>query len=138
MTNPEKCAIGMSEAKYLGYVVGRGQIKRQVNKVEVVAAWPRPERKTQLRDFLGLVRYYRKVIPNFATRAAPLTDCLKKQSPDKLVWTFQVHEAWKDVKSAPCKAPVMIAPNFGIWFILQMDASGTGLSAVLSQEVGGE
>ncbi|CAM4662313.1 unnamed protein product [Lepidochelys olivacea] len=28
--NPAKCAIGLAEAKYLGYIVGRGMVKTQL------------------------------------------------------------------------------------------------------------
>lgn len=71
--NPEKCAIGLKEAKYLGYVVGRGQIKPQSNKVEAVLTWPKPKSKSQLRTFLGLVGYYRRFVKDFATREDPLS-----------------------------------------------------------------
>lgn len=71
--NRKKCAIGLKEAKYLGYGIGRGQIKPQSSKVEAVLTWPKPKSKSQLRTFLGLVGYYRRFLKYFTTRAAPLT-----------------------------------------------------------------
>ncbi|KAA0721290.1 Retrovirus-related Pol polyprotein from transposon 297 [Triplophysa tibetana] len=44
--NPLKCHLGLSEAKYLGFQVGRGLIKPQDKKVEAVCAAPRPSSKT--------------------------------------------------------------------------------------------
>ncbi|KAL0153383.1 hypothetical protein M9458_051302 [Cirrhinus mrigala] len=52
--NPRKCHLALSEAKYLGYQVGRGLIKPQPKKVEAVQAAPRPSTKTQVQAFLGL------------------------------------------------------------------------------------
>ncbi|CAM5131872.1 unnamed protein product [Natator depressus] len=57
--NPAKCAIGLAEAKYLGYIVGRGMVKPQLNKLEAIQNWPRPNWKKQVRAFLGVVGYYR-------------------------------------------------------------------------------
>ncbi|CAM4501278.1 unnamed protein product [Lepidochelys olivacea] len=57
--NPAKCAIGLAEAKYLGYIVGRGMVKPQLNKLEAIQNWPRLNRKKQVRAFLGVVGYYR-------------------------------------------------------------------------------
>lgn len=34
--NPPKCAKGLAEAKYVGYVVGRGLVKPPWNKVETI------------------------------------------------------------------------------------------------------
>ncbi|CAM5144208.1 unnamed protein product [Eretmochelys imbricata] len=56
--NPAKGAIGLAEAKYLGYIVGRGMVKPQLNKLEAIQNWPRPNRKKQVWAFLGVVGYY--------------------------------------------------------------------------------
>lgn len=34
--NPEKCFVGLNEAKYLGYVVGGGKIRPQISKIEAI------------------------------------------------------------------------------------------------------
>ena len=75
--NPKKCAIGLEEAKYLGYVIGRGVIKPQVNKVEAIRSWPRPVTTRQVKSFLGIVGYYMRFVPHFATIASPLSELLK-------------------------------------------------------------
>ncbi|CAM4657190.1 unnamed protein product [Lepidochelys olivacea] len=56
--NPAKCAIGLAEAKYLGYIVGRGIVKPQLNELEAIQNWPRPNQKKQVRAFVGVVGYY--------------------------------------------------------------------------------
>ncbi len=69
--NPRKCHLGLSEAKYLGFQVGRGLIKPQEQKVEAVQSSPKPSTKSQVRAFLGLAGYYRCFIPNSSSLAAP-------------------------------------------------------------------
>ncbi|KAL0162283.1 hypothetical protein M9458_041679, partial [Cirrhinus mrigala] len=69
--NPRKCHLALSEAKYLGFQVGRGLIRPQEKKVDAIHSAPRPATKTQVRAFLGLAGYYRCFIPNFSSLAAP-------------------------------------------------------------------
>ncbi|CAM5162290.1 unnamed protein product [Natator depressus] len=136
--NPARCAIGLAEAKFLGYIVGRGMVKLQLNKIEAIQNWPQPNWKKQVRAFLGVVGYYRRFIPHFATRASPLTDLLKARGPDMVKWTDATEKAFMDLLTALCSNPVLIAPDFNKEFILQTDASEVELGAVLSQMVGDE
>ncbi|XP_026146496.1 uncharacterized protein LOC113120717 [Carassius auratus] len=45
--NPRKCHLALSEAKYLGFQVGRGLIRPQEKKVEAILSAPKPSTKTQ-------------------------------------------------------------------------------------------
>ncbi|CAM5120434.1 unnamed protein product [Natator depressus] len=40
--NPGRCAIGLADAKYLCYIVGRGMAKPQINKPEAIQNWSWP------------------------------------------------------------------------------------------------
>ncbi|KAI2644445.1 Retrovirus-related Pol polyprotein from transposon 17.6 [Labeo rohita] len=137
-TNPRKCHLAQYEAKYLGFQEGRGLIYPQEKKVEAVHTAPKPETKTQVRAFLGLAGYYRCFIPNFSSLAAPLTDLTRKGQPEKIRWTATAEEALAKIKTALTSSPVLRVPDFSCPFLLQMDASDTGLGAVLSQVQEGE
>uniref|UniRef100_A0A9J8CAA1 ribonuclease H n=1 Tax=Cyprinus carpio carpio TaxID=630221 RepID=A0A9J8CAA1_CYPCA len=136
--NPRKCHLSLSEAKYLGFQVGRSLIRPQEKKVEAILSAPRPRTKTQVRAFLGLAGYYRCFIPNFSSLAAPLTDLTRKGQPEKVCWTPSAEEAFGQVKTALTSAPVLRALDFSCPFLLQTDASDAGLGAVLSQVQEGE
>ncbi|KAI2654662.1 Retrovirus-related Pol polyprotein [Labeo rohita] len=136
--NPRKCHLAFSEAKYLGFQVGRGLIRPQEKKVEAVRNAPRPQTKSQVRAFLGLAGYYRCFIPNFSSLAAPLTDLTRKGQPEKVCWTTGAEEVFAQIKTALMSSPILHAPDFCCPFLLQTDASDTGLGAVLSQIQEGE
>ena len=136
--NPHKCAVAQTEVKYLGYIIGFGQIKPQLGKVEAIQSFPVPTTKKRLRGFLGLVGWYRKFVPQFADRAVVLTDLTKASASSKVHWTDECDRAFRDLKEAICTHPVLHSPDFEKPFILQTDASGVGLGAVLLQEVEGE
>lgn len=51
--NSSKCSWARVEVKYLGYLLGHGQIKPQVEKLQAIQNIPRPQTKKQVRSFLG-------------------------------------------------------------------------------------
>ncbi len=106
--------------------------------MEAVRSSPRPSTKSHVWAFLGLGGYYRCFIPNFSSLAAPLTDLTRKGQPEKVCWTPEAEEAFRNVKTALTSEPVLRAPDFSCPFLLQTDASDTGLGAILSQIQEGE
>ena len=135
---PTKCHIGYSEVEFLGHVVGNGILKPRPQKVDSIREAKRPETKTQLRSFLGLVGYYRKFIPNFASVACPLTDRTRKGESNKIRWEASQDQAFQTLKKRVTSAPILHLPDLSKTFILRSDASEYGLGAVLLQERLGE
>ncbi len=133
-----KCAIGRVEVRYLGFHLGHGQVRPQIDKTAAIAACPRPKTKKEVRQFLGLAGYYRRFIPDYSELTSPLTDLTKKEVPDTVPWTEQCQQAFTQVKAALCGGPLLHSPDFSLPFLLQTDASDRGLGAVLTQEIKGE
>ncbi|KAJ8401284.1 hypothetical protein AAFF_G00385150 [Aldrovandia affinis] len=129
---PKTFWLGLQEAEYLGYTIGRGCVKPQVKKVEAIRGWPCPLSKKQVRTFMGFTSYYQRFIPNFASLASPLTDLTKSRLPDQVEWT----ETAEKLFQALCLGPVLVTPDFSKTLLVQTDASETGV--VLSKLQGGE
>jgi hypothetical protein len=75
----KKCTFGKEEVRYLGFIVGKGQVKTDSGKVEVVSKWPVPRDQKEVRGFLGLVNYYQKFIHRYAHIVALLNELLRKE-----------------------------------------------------------
>lgn len=110
--NPKKCTIGQEEAKYLGYTIGRGVIKPQVNKVKAIKSWPRPSSKKQVQASLGIAGYYRRFIPHFASQAVPFTNLTKGKESVMVKWSPEAEAAFQPLKTALCSQPVLYSPDF--------------------------
>ncbi len=136
--NPKMCSIGHVEVRYLGFHLGHGQVRPQIDKTAAIAACPRPKTKKEVRQFLGLAGYYRRFIPHYSELTSPLTDLTKKEVPDTVQWTERCQQAFTQVKAALCSGPLLHSPDFSLPFLLQTDASDRGLGAVLTREMGGE
>ena len=117
---------------YLGYVVSRQGITADPSKVTAVQEFPTPKNVKGLRSFLGLASYYRCFIPGFSRVASPLFSLTHKDSD--FVWSEECRNAFNHLKSLLTNAPLLVFPDFEKEFILETDASGVGLGAVLAQE----
>lgn len=115
------------------HVVGQGKVRPQPEKVRAVVEFPQPVNKTDVRAFLGLVGYYQKFIPCFSGVAAPLSDLTRKGLPTHVTWDSECNEAFQKLKVALASSPVIRNPDFRKMLYLQVDASNTGIAAVLSQ-----
>ena len=131
---PTKCMIGYSSVGFAGHKVGLDKIEMEQDKVEKVRLAPRPQTKKQVRSFLGLSGYYRDHIKDYATVAVPLTDLIKKGSPEKVIWGTAQEEAFTTLKAKLTQMPILRMPDHNLSFILRTDASTVGVGAVLLQK----
>ena len=106
--------------------------------MQTIWTWPRTQTKEQVKSFLGLVGYYQRFIPNFATLASPLHELTLRALTDRVAWTDEIKDAFSRLRQALCTLPLLITPDFNLPFVVQAEASEVGLGAVLSQVRSGE
>ncbi|XP_057200295.1 retrovirus-related Pol polyprotein from transposon 297 [Triplophysa rosa] len=143
---PSKCQLVRKEVQYLGHLVSAEGIRTDPEKINKVKDWERPTNRMEVLRFLGFSGYYRRYVKGYSNMAAPLYrltsgDPKKKKrgaqkgtGPDQpFLWTAECEEAFQFLKEKLISAPVLGYPDYSQPFLLQTDASGMGLGAVLVQ-----
>ncbi|MGH9619265.1 MAG: RNase H-like domain-containing protein [Bryobacteraceae bacterium] len=129
---PSKCEFFKRELSFLGHVISERGVDVQQHKVKAVQEWPTLQSKKDIKSFLGLTGYYRKFIPRYSAVAKPLSDLLKEDR--KFDWGEEQRKAFDELKAALTNATFLAHPNPQEQYVLNTDASGFAVAAVLSQK----
>ena len=135
--NPSKCELGVESLQFLGHQVDSSGIQPLEAKVKVIQEFPRPESRKKLREFLGLLNFYRRFIKNCAHIIKPLKDLSTtvKDDAQRLQWTDQAATAFTDIKQALASATLLFHPKQDATTSIMTDASDHAVGAVLQQYV---
>ena len=116
----------------LGHVVYQEGVATDPGKTDKVAKCPKPTSVLEVQYFLGIVSYYRRFTRDFVSIARPLHRLTKHSR--EFHWTKECSDAFHFLKSFLISAPILVFPDCSKPFILDIDASLTGIGAVLSKE----
>lgn len=132
--DPRKIHLCKREIEFLGFKLnehGYTPSEKNVNKIQNLA---RPKTKKAVKQFLGLVSYFRSLIHNFSEIVNPLTELTKQTT--KFKWTEKEEEAFKKIQKAILEKPTLKPPDYKKEFYILTDASKIGISAILAQKHG--
>jgi hypothetical protein len=119
--HPVKCVIAQPQEKYLGYTLSEKRVSASSDKVEAVKNYPTPRNAKDVTAFLGLASFYRRLVPNFAETAKPLTQLTRKNQ--EFAWGSTQKKLFDALKRKLCTTPVLAFSNFDQPFILTTEAS---------------
>ena len=138
--NPSKCVLGMPELDFLGHRVDCHGIRPLKEKVSAIRNFPQPITQRKLREFLGLVNFYHRFVPGCAQVLRPLNTLLSsaKHSNKGVTWTAEATTAYTTIKDALADTALLAHPKPDTPTSIMVDASDTGIGAVLQQSINGE
>ena len=114
-----KCDFFRPQIHYLGHMLSADSIQPLLEKLDSITNMPVPENQTEIKQFLGLVGYYRKFVPHFSDISRPLSKLMRKDTP--FAWMKQCH--FNILKDKLCEAP---------YFTTQIAANLTHCSQMLA------
>ena len=107
-------------------------IKPQLEKVKAISELKQPETQKDIREFLGMVGYYRKFIHRFADAAKPLTKLTRKEINFK--WSNDCQVGFDYLKDCLTKDLVLKYPDPNKRHVVFMDASDQVDATILTLE----
>lgn len=114
----------------MGHFIAQKGVSIDPAKINVVSNWPLPSNLKELRCFLGLASYYRRFVKDFGPIAKPLNNMIKKDAFNQIEESTR---AFTLLNNALTTALVLKVPNISKKFIVETDASGKGIGAILMQ-----
>ncbi|BES94514.1 Hypothetical Protein NTJ_07326 [Nesidiocoris tenuis] len=129
--NMKKCKFLQTSVEYLGREVSVNGIRPGKKKVEALQNSPVPANPKQVRQFMGLANYFRKFVPEFASRTACITELTKAGKP--FLWGPQQDAARDYVISCLTNRPLLAIFDPTLSTELHTDASSLGYGAILLQ-----
>ena len=98
--NPKKCQFFLLELEFLGHHISARGIEASSSKIDKVLNWPVPQNSTEVRSFLGLVRYISWYLPKLADYTVILTPLTTKEArKDFPVWSGEHQVAFEAIKA---------------------------------------
>uniref|UniRef100_A0A5S6QHR2 RNA-directed DNA polymerase n=1 Tax=Trichuris muris TaxID=70415 RepID=A0A5S6QHR2_TRIMR len=134
--NPAKCLLATHTLSFLGHQVDCEGVKPAPDKVAAVLNFPTPTTTKELRQFLGMINFYRRFLPSIASTVAPL-DALVSANCQTIRLSEVEKQSFEDAKRTLSNATLLYHPDPSSPLALMVDASDKAVGAVLQQKTNG-
>jgi hypothetical protein len=136
------CHFGVIEVSFLGFIISPDRIGMESHCILTREEWPIPESIRDVQVPLGFTNIYQHFKRKYAKVTTPISDLLKKaetsRTPKQLKWewTRDSELAFRKLKKPFIDAPILNHFDPAKPIILQTDASGFAIAAILNQYEG--
>ena len=127
-----KCNFLKRHIQYFGHIVLGEGITLLPEKLNNIQKMPPPKTPKEIKQFLGLIGYYRKFVPRFSDLAQPLNALTRKDV--EFEWTPVCQESFELLKASLMTDPFLTYPDPNLPYVLFTDASKYAWACVLTQE----
>ena len=138
VVNPQKCVLGQPSLEFLGHCVTAFGVRPLLERVKHITDFPRPSSTKSLKEFLGMLNFYRRFVPHAAAILTPLYALVNvKDSEFDAAWTALHEDHFQRSKMALASATGLAHPSVTAETSINTDASDTAVGAVLQQRLNG-
>jgi len=129
----EETFLASTSVDYLGYSLSTKGIRPQVKKILPILRFDKPITVRQLRGFLGLVNYYKKLYYHRSHILEPLTRISSSKTKFRSQWGAEQDAAFARIKQLMSRQILLHFSDFTKPFDVYTDASDYQLGGVIVQ-----
>ena len=118
--------------QYLGHIMSGEGITPLPEKLISIQKMLPPKTPKEIKQFLGLIGYYRKFVPRFFNLARPLNALTRKDV--EFEWTPKCQESFELLKTSLMTDPILTYPDLNLPYVLFTDATKYAWACILTQE----
>ena len=104
-----KCNFLKRHIQYLGHIVSGEGITPLPEKRDSIQKMLPPKTPKEIKQFLGLIGYYRKFVPRFSGLVRPLNALTRKNV--EFEWTAMCQESFELLKTSFMTDPILTYPD---------------------------
>jgi hypothetical protein len=108
--NPSKSIFGVTKGKILGHIVSDSRISIDPERIVTILNLPAPTSKKEVQDFMGVINFVRRFVPDFFVMVKPIHNLLKQYC--SFSWTDDVENDFVGIKKEISSAPVLAKLDF--------------------------
>ena len=129
--NGDKCKINTSKLHFFGLVFDTNGVHPDPARIDDIRSMAKPADADELRELLGIATYMFPFIPKLSANTTTLRDLIKKDAV--FAWNLSHDKAFESTKKLICREATMAYFKPGADTVIQEDAAGSGMGAVLMQ-----
>ena len=126
------CNFLKRHIQYVGHIVPGEGITPLPEKLDSIQKMPPPKTPKEIKQFPGLIGYYRKFVSRFSALAPPLNALTRKDV--EFEWASVCQESFELLKASLMTDPILTYPDPNLPYVLFTDASNYAWACVLTQE----
>ena len=127
-----KCNFLKKHIQYLRHIISGEGIAPVPEKLDSIQKMLPPKNAKEVKQFLGLIGYYRKFVPRFSDLARPLNALTRKNIVFE--WTHACQDSFDLLITSLMTEPILTYPKPNLPYVLFTDASKYAWACVLTQE----
>lgn len=138
----DKCQFCVTRMLFLGYELDAEShsetllIRPDPEKLSAMLEYERPQSKTALKRFIGMVNFLNKLVNGLAEVSAPLHNIANLEEWDDKTWTPEHEAAFQGIKRKLSEEPFISLPSRpDVQFVVRTDASARAIGGGLFQRL---
>jgi hypothetical protein len=127
-----KIRIAVKQVDFLGFTFKKDSFSVPKARIQAINEIPAPDSPTKCKSFLGMISYYRKLVPYFSAIVHPIQKCANSNKKD-FEWTKEANDAFKAIKEVFKQEITCYIPKHDRPFNCYSDASNHSISFIAMQ-----